>query len=301
MKYFKISQFIIFVLFITVTQSVYCKMQSDKLPTKYEELTSLEFKEAIIKSGSTCIIPFGILEKHGPHLPLGTDLFESREISLQAAEQEYTIVFPQYYFGQIFEAKHQPGTFSYSSKLIWDLLQETCNELSRNGIKKIIIVNGHGGNNNFIQFFCQAQLEKKRDYAVYLFAPSYDAETEEIINKMRKTSGGEHAGELESSQMLVIRPDLVKLDKAKDQSGIDQNRLDVLKDIYIGIWWYAKFPNQYAGDGSFANKELGTLLIRNDVLKLIDVIKEVKNDTKVMDLQNQFFYDSENPLRTEPK
>jgi creatinine amidohydrolase len=277
----------------------YCQQSGNTLPIKYEELTSPDFQLALKKSESTCIIPFGILEKHGPHLPLGTDLFEARETSIRAAEREYTIIFPQYYFGQIFEAKHQLGTFAYSSKIIWDLLQETCDELSRNGIKKIIIVNGHGGNNNFLQFFCQAQLEKKKDYAVYLFTPSYNAQLEEKITKMRKTSGGEHAGEIETSEMLVIRPDLVRIDKANSQSGNDQQRLNNLEDIYTGIWWYAKYPNHYAGDGSPANKELGELLISSEVEKLINVIKEVKKDNKVLELQKEFFNESENPLKIE--
>ena len=87
----------------------------------------------------------GILEKHGPHLPLGTDIFECRKVALTAAGQEYSIVFPTYFAGQINEARHQPGTIAYSPELIWKMLQETCEELSRNGLKKIIIVNGHGG------------------------------------------------------------------------------------------------------------------------------------------------------------
>src|SRR5256886_2838535 len=61
--------------------------------------------------------PFGILEKHGPHLPLGTDLLDVRYAALHAAEQEYTVVFPEYYFGQIFEARHEPGTVAYSAHL----------------------------------------------------------------------------------------------------------------------------------------------------------------------------------------
>ena len=56
-------------------------------------------------------------------------------------------MFPEYYFGQIFEAKHEPGTIAYSAKLQLALLQETTDEMSRNGCKKILIVNGHGGNN----------------------------------------------------------------------------------------------------------------------------------------------------------
>src|SRR5216684_5113511 len=70
-----------------------------KLSAKWEELTAAEFRDAIQLSKGTCLLPFGILEKHGPHLPLGTDLLNVRYASLQAASQEYAVVFPEYYFG----------------------------------------------------------------------------------------------------------------------------------------------------------------------------------------------------------
>src|SRR5215468_3604089 len=138
-----------------------------KLSTHWEELTADDFRHAIQQSKGTCILPFGILEKHGPHLPLGTDLLNVRYASLHAAEQEYAIVFPEYYFGQIFEAKHEPGTVAYSQELQLKLLQETADEMARNGCKKIFIVNGHGGNESLIPYFAQSQLEKPHDYVIY--------------------------------------------------------------------------------------------------------------------------------------
>jgi len=271
---------------------------SGGLPVRYEELTGPDFVQAVVKSGSTCLIPMGILEKHGPHLPIGTDLLDSREVALRAAQKEYALVFPSYYFGQIFEAKHQPGTIAYSEKLIWDLLQETCDELSRNGIKKIILVNGHGGNNNFIHFFCQAQLASRKDYAVLIFNPSRDTETNEKIKKMRKTSMESHAGEMETSTVLAHRPDLVHLERAKNQNGEDQKRLQSLPDVYTGIWWYASFPNHYAGDGSPGNPELGELLLNSQADALVKVIINVKKDSTVLDLQKRFYDEAENPLKT---
>jgi creatinine amidohydrolase len=129
-----------------------------KLPVRWEELTAGDFQSAVQKSGGTCLLPFGIIEKHGPHLPLGTDLINVRYVSEHAAEQEYTVVFPPYFYGQIFEARHEPGTLAYSARLQLELLQETTDEMARNGCKKILIVNGHGGNNNFLPYFAQSQL-----------------------------------------------------------------------------------------------------------------------------------------------
>ena len=268
------------------------------LPVKYEELTSPDFVQAVARSGGTCVVPIGILEKHGPHLPLGTDLLDCREVSLRAARQEYTIVFPEYYFGQIFEAQHQPGTVAYSERLQMDLLQETCDELARNGIKKIIIVNGHGGNDEFLHYFCQCQLASKKDYIVYLFEPSDDQAMEEQLKKLRKTTVDGHAGEEETSTMLAHRPDLVHLDRAKDESGADLKRLAGLKHAYTGIWWYAGQPNHYRGDGSYGNKELGELAFKLESGLLVEMIKSVKADTVGPELQREFFDKAGKPLAT---
>src|SRR5579863_5834768 len=68
-----------------------------KLSVHWEELTASDFREGIHRSQGTCLLPFGILEKHGAHLPLGTDLLDVRYAALHAAEQEYAVVFPEYY------------------------------------------------------------------------------------------------------------------------------------------------------------------------------------------------------------
>ena len=60
-----------------------------KLSVHWEELTAADFREGIRRSQATCLLPFGILEKHGPHLPLGTDLLDVRYSALHGAEQEY--------------------------------------------------------------------------------------------------------------------------------------------------------------------------------------------------------------------
>ena len=125
---------------------------SQTLPMKWEEMTAAEFQQGLQKAQGTCILPFGIIEKHGPHLPLGNDLINVRYAVQHGVQQEYAIVFPEYYFGQIFEAKHEPGTIAYSAKLQLELLQETTDEMARNGCKKVLIVNGPGGNNYLLPY-----------------------------------------------------------------------------------------------------------------------------------------------------
>jgi len=273
---------------------------SQKLSPAWEELTAPDFITAVKQSEGVCIIPMGVIEKHGPHLPLGTDVLTSRNIALRAADKEYCVVFPYHFFGQIFEAKQQPGTLAYSNEFLFKFLEETCEEISRNGMKKIILLNGHGGNGNFLQYFCQMQLAKPKDYAVYLYQPSVDAATREKIASMRKTTVGGHADEMETSSVLAIRPDLVKLQTATDQSGADLNRLQ-LDNLYTGIWWYAKYPNHYAGDAKDATAALGEVSSVQRIAQLATVIKTVKNDNTTIRLQNEFFKESLNPLETKVK
>ncbi len=269
-----------------------------KLPYCYDELTAPDFVKAVAQSSGVCLLPIGILEKHGPHLPLGTDIFECRKVATTAASQEYCVVFPTYYVGQINEARHQPGTIAYSSELLWKMLQETCDELSRNGLKKIIIVNGHGGNNDFLRYFCMSQLHSPKDYVLIFFQPNDNEETAKKIKALRQTTTGGHADEMETSMMRYIRPDLVKADQAGSQSGKNQGRLTELPNQYTGIWWYAQYPNHYAGDATKSSVELGKLLTEADADQLAQLIKKVKQSNKIEDLQNQFYQQAANPLNT---
>ncbi|WP_462318194.1 creatininase family protein [Marinilabilia sp.] len=259
------------------------------IPVKIEELTAPQFETALEKSASTCIIPLGVLEKHGPHMPLGTDVFIAREIALRAAKKEYVPVFPFFYFGQIFEAKHQPGTFAYSNELIWRLLSETCQELARNGFKKIILVNGHGGNNDFLPYFCQSQLAKQKDYAVVLFQPQITEKVREKIQNLKQTDVDMHAGENETSMLNSFRSDLVHPNKAQDETGKDEERMTDMPYGYTGIWWHGRFPNHYGGDGSNPNDELGELILDHRADQLVELIKYLKQNSEVLNLQDDFF------------
>src|SRR5271163_1188386 len=142
---------------------------AQQLSPKWEELTAEDFVKALQLSSNVCVLPFGILEKHGPSGPLGTDLINVRASTLQAVKQQYAIVFPEYYFGQIAEARHEPGTVAYSREMQLALLQETTDEMARNGCKKVIIVNGHGGNESLLPYFAQSQLQTPHDYVVYVY------------------------------------------------------------------------------------------------------------------------------------
>jgi creatinine amidohydrolase len=269
-----------------------------KLSVRWEELTADDFRSAIRQSQGTCLLPFGILEKHGPHLPLGTDLLDVRYAALHAAEQEYAVVFPEYYFGQIFEARHEPGTVAYSRQLQLQLLQETTDEMARNGCKKVIIVNGHGGNEHLLPFFAQSQLEKPHDYVVYVLA---GVETPPGGPKAKSTGPDWHAGEAETSAMLIAHPELVHQDRAKTESGADRGRQKLPENLYTGIWWYARFPNHYSGDGSLATREFGQFKMNAWVDGIVKATRAVKADQESLKLQSEFFEKAAHPLETRPE
>jgi len=264
---------------------------SQTLPSRWDELTASDWEMALKKSDSTCILPIGILEKHGPHGPIGSDLIKVREWSARATKKEYAVVFPDYFYGQINEAKQQYGTFSLPSSLVMELLEATCKEIGRNGFKKIIIVNGHGGNPQMIRYFIQNQLEKKRDYAVYFFDPKTPKDVAEKASQLRKSEAkfDMHGGENETSSLLYLRPDLVKLDKSTSESGENQNRLQLSNDLYTAIWWYAAYPNHYAGKAEVSSIELGKLLTDSIIESLANAIKAVKEDKQTLKLQDEYF------------
>jgi creatinine amidohydrolase len=266
-----------------------------KLSVKWEELTAEDFRTAIQQSKGTCLLPFGILEKHGPHLPLGTDLLNVRYAALHAAEQEFAVVFPEYYFGQIFEAKHEPGTVAYSMEVQLKLLQETTDEMARNGCKKVIIVNGHGGNEHLLPYFAQAQMASPKDYVVYVL----DGERSRPGGPAKKSTGIDyHAGENETSNTLYTHPELTHIDRARRESGGDQKRQNLPEFLYTGIWWYARFPEHYSGDGSVATKELGEWNVQGGISTIVEAIRAVKADDASLKIQNEFYEKSKHPLDT---
>src|SRR5258706_6357035 len=156
----------VFGLFLAVFVALTAQVSlAQSLSAHWEELTSADFVKAIHQSQDACLLPIGILEKHGLHLPLGNDLLNVRYAALHAAQQEFAVVFPEYFAAQIFEARHQPGTVAYSLHLQLELLQETTDEMGRNGCKKIIIVNGHGGDVDLLAPFVPDHLCSPPDCA----------------------------------------------------------------------------------------------------------------------------------------
>jgi creatinine amidohydrolase len=262
----------------------------------WEELASDDFPQAVQDAQGVCLVPLSVIERHGHHLPTGTDMFIGRELCRRAAALEPALIFPDVIFTQILEARHVPGTIALDAAVIMNLLDNICREIARNGLKKIVLVSAHGGNHHFARYFAQVQLEHTRDYVVYVADPIFTSETEAELAALWNTSVDGHAGEQETSEILAIRPDLVRLDRAPtDGEGLPLERLKALQDagVYTGIWWYADHPTHYRGDGRPATAEKGNRLLDAHAQALAKIVATIKRDEMTPRLQQEFFAASE--------
>ena len=257
---------------------------------KWEELTARDFPGAVRKAKGLCVVPLGCIEKHGEHLPLGTDLYQVRAIAEAAARIEPFAIFPPYFFTQIHCAKHQPGTIAIRSRLMIDLIENVCEEIARNGFSRIILLNGHGGNEDWLPFFnWMMTYEKQTDYAVYLarLGDFWSDEKTPKFKKMKQTDVDGHAGEKETSVMLALHSNLVKMKYLPKKGARPLGRTKHLP-LFAPISWYANFPGHYAGDGTTGTRKKGEIAMEEMTRNLVKIAKAVKNDTVALKLQNEF-------------
>ncbi len=265
----------------------------------WENLREEEFEEAINRSKGVCIVPVGCLEKHGQHLPVGTDVIHITEIARLAAELEPAVIFPTMYFGEKTGAGEFKGTVIFTAELRQQILKETCREIARNGFKKILLYNGHGGNQAMLSAFSRSVLYEKTDYMVYDYSigsdfatpkkllqenysylTSEDRKILEAYTAQKKRYG--HACFIETGWVYGVRPEAVRLDKADQESGASVHRFDAFAERKINtpFSWMADYPNSYAGDmHEGMNERIARAMVEYSTGKLCGVIRFLKNET----------------------
>jgi creatinine amidohydrolase len=174
---------------------------------QWEQLTSLDFARAVEECRGVTVLPVGVIEAHASHLPLGTDTFTAHWVACRAAEKEAAVVFPFYPYGINSESVHLPGSVALDRELVFTLLERICDEIARNGMTKIILHSGHGGNRYFLPLFVQTLVEKDKTYqAYYADLPGY-TNWKEVLD----TTETGHACEWETSVMLHIHEEMVRM------------------------------------------------------------------------------------------
>lgn len=255
---------------------------------QWEQLTSSEFAQAV-RETRVCIVALGVVEKHSEHLPLGTDFLNAHRIACLAAEREPAVVFPPFYFGQIYEARCFPGTVTLRPTLLFDVIQGVFDEIGRNGFGKIIAFNGHGGNTHLLHFLAQCSLWEQKPYSLYVPLSHLTPEREKQWQQLRETEYHGHACECETSTTLGNYPELVRMDRIPSDPALPLKRMKDLPPTFAGIAWYSNHPDHYAGDARRATIEKGRALVEWSVEALAQYIAAVKADLVVPALEEEFF------------
>ena len=247
------------------------------------DLREEEFEGAIERSGGLCVIPLGCTEKHGQHLPVGTDYYETLNIVKRAAQLEEVMILPvEAWLGEVscFHAVSDPGSarlrgcIGIKQSTVLTVLEELCDEVARNGFRKILIVNGHGGNIPLLRHFLRCQSYEKKPYATMTtFAmPMRELEpgrlictlterredfpyiTNEDISALKEYAkeggyGGGHADFRETAFIMAYDRKLVAEDKFDAECGVSNHRTDYLKKSGIEITngWISDFPSSFEG------------------------------------------------------
>lgn len=265
----------------------------------WENLREEEFEDAIERSKGLCIVPVGCLEKHGQHLPVGTDVIHITEIAKLASEKEPVCIFPTMYFGEKTGAGEFKGTVIFSLQLRQQILEETCREIARNGFKKILLYNGHGGNQDMLSQFARSVLYNNADYMVYTYSLGSDfatpkkllqknysyltKEDKEVLKEyteQKKRYG--HACFVETGWVYGVRPETVRLDKITAESGESVHRFDEFSNLKIStpFAWMGDYPNSYAGDAHEGmNERIARAMVEYSTESLCEVIRFLKSET----------------------
>ena len=269
---------------------------------RWNEMTAREIVEAKEKCGGVCILPMGCVERHGSHLPTGIDYMMAWHFSDLAAQLEPVMVFPPWYLGSLSDCAFAPGTIVFPLDLCVQALEAVCSEIARNGYKKILLLNSHGGNGPLIDFFMQRFCEKDRDYMVYHSQYSYvigkrgSAARKKLIEETGLPGG--HAGGCETAVALHLFPQCVKLEMMlpHEYSLPDPRSNEMSKaGLKVPTQWFAAHPHHHGGDGSNVSAEQGKSICEEVAQDIAEYVRAVKADNTTLEIYREFREKTGNP------
>jgi len=164
------------------------------------------------------IQPIGAIEQHGPHLPLVVDAAISLGVLGEALKQLEVAIpayaLPPLYYGKSNEHWHFPGTITLSAQTLMAVLMEVATSVYRAGFRKLVLMNSHGGQPQILEIVARDLHQQYEDFMVFpLFTWRVPNVTAALLD-VRELEQGIHAGDAETSLMLALLPDQVRLDRA---------------------------------------------------------------------------------------
>ncbi|MGD9151806.1 MAG: creatininase family protein, partial [Desulfobacterales bacterium] len=244
------------------------------------ELTWRQARARINKM-DVALLPVGSVEQHGPHLPLDTDAFDADYLARRVAEacsDPKPLVLPLISYGVSYHHADFTGTVSISNDTLARVIYEIGMSVSHNGIRKLVIINGHGGNSPALNYAAQMI---NRDARIFVCVDT--GETSDVdIYKIVETPNDVHAGEIETSTGLAARPQLVQMDQAKKQiPKFSSGYLDFTSKR--GVSWYAYTrkisTSGVMGDPTKASASKGEKIWEIMIAHLVSFVEDLKRLT----------------------
>lgn len=247
-------------------------------PILLANLTSPEIGE-LLPNLDMVLIPVGAHEQHGPALPVSTDTLTATVLTSLTGSllAPRVAVAPAIPWGVSWHHLGRPGTISLSENTLIHIVRDHIDSLFRQGVKRFVLVNTHGGNNAALTVAAE---QSKRDLGVPLVVPIYAYSL--LANAARETMGDEaigHAGGDEASAILAIRPDLVKQDKLADSK--QQPELQRAKMIVqaaggtLPVMYHRLTATGATGNASNASAESGSDVLGQAVNQLRAICEEL--------------------------
>ena len=257
------------------------------METRWEMLTPTDFRK-LAKEHKICVLPLGSLERHGEHMPFGTDGLVVHAVAVGASKIEPCVVFPLYWFGQVHEAACFTGAINFPTRLCLEMLETLLDQIAHNGFEKILILNGHGGNTGMLHYFAISQADRKVDYTLYI-TNIWEGKLSESLEDLWETECG-HACEKETSMLMAIAPESIKMEYHCFEEPIEPKvSLSHIEGVHTGLWWYAAYPENVMGVPSKAAPEKGQKAVEAAITDFAERLKAVKADTVVPALQQEFY------------
>lgn len=231
---------------------------------RFEELSSPEVA-ALDRDSTVLLLPLGSIEQHGNHMPLGTDTMLAESLCLEAAEclRPNIFVLPPPWYGYSPHHMHFAGSITLRAETLGALTGDIVDSVVRHGFRRIVIVNGHGGNADLVGLMAAELGHRHYGRARIAGLTYFRLAANEIAALRRSEKGGMgHACEFETAMMQHLRPDLVRIDQAKScypQTGSSYLSTDLIEGSRVST--YLNFsdlsPTGTFGDPSLSDPDHG--------------------------------------------